>query len=200
MKDRLVACHDCDLLHRVREIPDGGSARCVRCGALLYRRKDDSVDVVLALTVAGLILFGLANAFPMLTMRLDANFQETTLLTGVQQLWAQGMRGLAALVLLTSMLVPLIKLLLLAYVLFPLRLGHTAPGTARALRLVLGLQPWAMMEVFLLGVLVAMVKLANTADILVGPAMYAFGFLILILAGVTASLDPQAVWERVGRP
>jgi len=197
VKSKFIACHECDLLHHVREIPDGGAARCMRCDATLYRRKDNSVDVVLALTIAGLILFVLANAFPMLTMRLDANFQETTLLTGVHQLWAQGLPGLAGLVLLTSVLVPLLKLLLLAYILLPLRLGFVPPGTGGAFRLVLALQPWAMMEVFLLGVLVAMVKLSSMADIVVGLALYAFGFLILVLAGISSALDSNAVWERL---
>ncbi|MBU1002471.1 MAG: paraquat-inducible protein A [Proteobacteria bacterium] len=197
VKSKFIACHECDLLHHVRVIPDGGSARCIRCAALLYRRKDNSIDQVLALTITGLILFALANAFPMLTMRLDANFQETTLLTGVFQLWKQGLPGLAVLVLLTSVLLPLLKLLLLAYILLPLRLGMVPPATGPVFRLVLALQPWAMMEVFLLGVLVAMVKLSSTAEIIVGLAMYAFGFLILVLAGITASLDPNTVWERL---
>ncbi|BBD07555.1 paraquat-inducible protein A [Desulfovibrio ferrophilus] len=197
MKSRYIACHECDLLHHVREIPDGGSARCMRCDALLYRRKDNSIDQVLALTIAGLILFVLANAFPMLTMRLDANFQETTLLTGMQQLWNQGLPGLAGLVFLTTELVPLAKLLLLAYILIPIRMGILPPATGKVFRLVLALQPWAMMEVFMLGVLVAMVKLASTAEIIVGLALYAFGFLILILAGISSSLDPNEVWKRL---
>ncbi len=197
MQGTFIACHECDLLHRVRPLPNGGTALCERCGALLYRRRDRSLDNVLALTMAGLILFCVANAFPLLSMRLDANIQEATLLTGVFHLWNQDMPELAVLVLLTSVVLPGLKLILLLYVTGPLRLGLRPPGLARAFRLARDLQPWAMMEVFLLGILVAMVKLADTADILVGPAMYAFALLILALAGVTASLDPQAVWERL---
>jgi len=195
-----VACHECDLLHRVRPLPNGGTALCERCGAVLYRRRDGSLDRVVALTLAGLILFCVANAFPLLSMRLDTNIQEATLLTGVLHLWDQGMRELAMLVLLTSVALPGLKLVLLLYVTLPLRLGLRPPGMAPVFRLVRELQPWAMMEVFLLGILVAMVKLADTADILVGPAMYAFAFLILALAGVTACLDPHAVWERLRTP
>jgi paraquat-inducible protein A len=164
---------------------------------VLYRQGDTGLDQVLALTVAGLILFALANAFPLLTMRIDANVQPATLLSGVWLLADQGMAGLAALVVLTSAAAPLLKLVLLGYILVPLRLGRRAPGTARALRMVLALQPWAMMEVFLLGVLVAMVKLSSMAEIVVGPALYAFGFLVLVLAGITASLDPRTVWDRL---
>ncbi len=182
---------------RTVPLPPGGVARCARCGAVLYRQGDTGLDQVLALTVAGLILFALANAFPLLTMRIDANVQPATLLSGVWLLADQGMAGLAALVVLTSAAAPLLKLVLLGYILVPLRLGRRAPGTARALRMVLALQPWAMMEVFLLGVLVAMVKLSSMAEIVVGPALYAFGFLVLVLAGITASLDPRTVWDRL---
>lgn len=197
MHGTTIACHECDLLQRTVPLPPGGVARCARCGAVLYRQGDTGLDQVLALTVAGLILFALANAFPLLTMRIDANVQPATLLSGVWLLADQGMAGLAALVVLTSAAAPLLKLVLLGYILVPLRLGRRAPGTARALRMVLALQPWAMMEVFLLGVLVAMVKLSSMAEIVVGPALYAFGFLVLVLAGITASLDPRTVWDRL---
>ena len=197
MKASIIACHECDLLHCVRELPKGGVARCMRCGAVLYRRRENSLDTVLALTLAGLLLFFIANAFPFLTMRLDANIQETTLLTGVIRLFDQGMPWLALLVVVTSVAAPLFKLVLLLYVVLPLRLGWAPPGAGRALRYVIALQPWAMMEVFLLGILVAMVKLASMADILVGPALYAFAFLILVLAGITSSLDPHEIWDRL---
>ncbi|WP_461210206.1 paraquat-inducible protein A [Desulfocurvus sp. DL9XJH121] len=200
MKASLVACHECDLLHRVRALPDGGVARCTRCGAVLYRRRDGSLEQVLALTLAGLVLFAVANWFPFLSMRLEANLQETTLLTGIRQLAAQGMGWLAALVLATGVAAPLLRLVLLLYVTLPLYLGKVPPLGARAFRLALMLQPWAMMEVFLLGILVAMVKLSSMADILIGPALYAFAFLILVLAGITSSLDQKDVWDRMGTP
>lgn len=197
MKDAFIACHECDLLHRAPTLPDGARARCVRCGAALYSRKDGTIERVLALTVAGIILFALSNAFPLLTMRLDANVQQATLFTGVHQLYVQHMQGLAVLVFFTSIVVPLAQLSLLAYILLPLRLGLRAPWSRPAFRFLRRLQPWSMMEVFLLGVLVAMVKLSDTAEIIVGPALWSFAFLILVLAGITASLDPHTVWERL---
>ncbi|MEW5773066.1 MAG: paraquat-inducible protein A [Thermodesulfobacteriota bacterium] len=201
MDHSLIACHECDLLHRTAPLPSGGTARCVRCGALLYRRRRGTVDSCLALTVAGLILFAVANAFPLLAMRLDEEVQQAVLVTGVLQLWDQGAYALAGLVLVTSILAPLAKLGLFALVLAPLRLGLRPPAwAAPAFRLALRLSPWSMLEVFLLGILVAMVKLADTADILLGPSLYAFGLLIPVLAWVSASLDPEVVWDRLGQP
>ncbi len=198
MHHTLIACHECDLLHRVTPLTQGGIARCTRCGALLYRRRRGSIDSCLALTMAGLILFGVANAFPLLAMRVGEDTQQAVLASGVVQLWQQKAYALSALVLMTSILAPLAKLTLFALVLAPLRLGHRPPHwAAGAFRVALGLAPWSMMEVFLLGVMVAMVKLADTADILLGPSLFAFGLLIPVLAWVSASLDPEVVWDRL---
>lgn len=199
MPNTLIACHECDLLHRVTPLTRGGIARCTRCGALLYRRRRGTVDSSLALTVAGLILFAVANAFPLLAMRLGEDTQQALLISGVIQLWDQGERALSGLVFVTSILAPLLKLTLFALVLSPLRLGVRPPAwAAGAFRLALRLSPWSMMEVFLLGIMVAMVKLADTADILLGPSLYAFGLLIPVLAWVSSSLDPEVVWDRLG--
>ena len=198
MHHTLIACHECDLLHRVTPLTKGGIARCTRCGAQLYRRRRGTVDSCLALTTAGLILFAVANAFPLLAMRLGEETQQALLVTGVFRLWGQGEHALAGLVLVTSILAPLLKLSLFVLVLAPLRLGLKPPHwTAGAFRLALRLSPWSMMEVFLLGIMVAMVKLADSADILLGPSLYAFALLIPTLAWLNASLDPEVVWDRL---
>ncbi|MGD8438557.1 MAG: paraquat-inducible protein A, partial [Syntrophobacterales bacterium] len=108
MTKSLIACHECDLLHKIQPLPDGGAARCVRCDALLYYQKKDSLDRTLALTIAGLVLFIVANTFPFLAMKSGSIVRETTLITGVKGLYAQGMQSLALLVFLTSILVPFI--------------------------------------------------------------------------------------------
>ncbi len=196
-QNTLIACHECDLLHRVRPIEDGAVARCVRCGAVLYRQKHNSLDRTLALTVAGLILFVVANTFPFLAFDMQGQVTQTTLITGVIDLWRQGMVGLAIVVLLTSIVVPGIQLLGLLYTLAPMKLGRVPPHLARVYRFVHALQPWGMMEVFLLGILVSVVKLAGMATIVPGLAIWSFAVLILVLAAAAASLDPRLIWERV---
>ncbi|HSQ85439.1 MAG TPA: paraquat-inducible protein A, partial [Desulfobacterales bacterium] len=82
----LIACHDCDLIHWFSPVPDGSIAKCSRCDAMLYQNKRDSLERTLALTVAGLILFIVANTFPFLGLKLQARVHETILITGIQEL------------------------------------------------------------------------------------------------------------------
>jgi len=193
---RMIACHECDLLHHVRPLPVGMQARCTRCGALLYRRRRNSLDRTLALNVAGLILFALANSFPFLAMKFEGQYQQIVLLTGIRELYRQGLPEIAVLVLLTTIISPLVQLTGLLYVLLPLKLDRLPPAVWRVFRWVRNLQPWSMLEVFMLGILVALVKLAKMADIIPGISLFCFLGLIYILAAISASLDPHSVWEK----
>lgn len=195
--DSLLACHECDLLHHVAVVPAGQSARCTRCGAVLYREKQDSLDRTLAMAVAGLILFVIANSFPFLSFKLEGLVQETTLLTGVKELYLAGMWELAVLVGLTTVVIPLLELLGLLYVLVPLKLNRLPWKLGPVFRWVRKIQPWGMMEVFMLGILASVVKLAQLAHIVPGISMFAFGALIVVLTAAATLLDPRLVWERV---
>jgi paraquat-inducible protein A len=194
--EKLIACHECDLLHQVKPLPAVGAARCVRCGAVLYRKKRNSLDRVLALTIAGMILFIVANVYPFLTFRLEAQIQETTLISGVMELFNQGMWIVAGVVLLTSILMPLLELTGMLYVLIPLKLKQRPWKLPVIFRMVRKFRPWGMMEVFMVGILVAFVKLAKMASLIPGMALYAFLTLIFVLAASAASLDPHIVWDR----
>lgn len=195
----LVACHECDLLHRVEPLLEGAVARCTRCGAVLYRQTRNSLDRSLALTMAGLIVFVLANAFPLLVFKLQGQVKEATLMTGVRDLYAQGWREVGLVVFITSILVPLIYLLGMLYILLPLKFNRVPRHLAEVFRLVRTLQPWGMVEVFMLGILVSIVKLIKMATIVPGISLYCFAVLIFILAGSMASLDPRIIWERLER-
>jgi paraquat-inducible protein A len=195
--DTLIACHECDLLYQRQPLPPDGTARCVRCGAVLYRRKQNSLDRVLALTVAGLILFVIANMYPFLTFRLEAQIQETNLITGVKELYQQGMWIVAGVVLLTTILMPLLELTGMLIVLVPLKLRRRPWKLALLFRAIRTLRPWGMMEVFMIGILVAAVKLVKMASIIPGTALYAFLILIFVLAASAAALDPHIVWKKL---
>lgn len=195
----LLACHECDLVLEIPRVADRVTARCVRCGAILIRARPDSVNRTLALILAGSVLFVVACWFPFLSMQNAGIVQETALLTGVYNLYQQKMPALATLVLLTCVLIPLAQMLGLLYILIPLSRNRQPRHAAWVFRAYLHLQPWGMMEVFLLGILVSMVKLGKMAVIVPGLAVIAFGFLIFVLAAALTTLDPHHVWERLER-
>lgn len=199
LQDRsaLVACHDCDLLLRLPPLAEGDTARCTRCGGALRRSRPHGIERTLALALAAAVLFVVAQSFPFLSFEMKGLVTRTTLVTGVFDLYEQGLPEVAALVLATSVLAPLLQIALLLYVLLPVHLGRTPWGMAPAFRLLRRVQPWSMMEVFLIGILVAITKLAGMADVVPGLALWAFALLIVVLAGAMSSLDPQSVWERI---
>src|SRR5512136_2424550 len=157
----LMACHDCDLLHRIPVVPEGMTASCCRCGAELAKPKRNSVARSLAQAAVGLDLL---------------------LLSGIQELYLQDMRLVAVLVLITTVLAPLAQLLALLYILLPLKVNRPAPGMFYVFRRLRSIEPWSMMEVFMVGILVSVVKLAKMAHIIPGTAAYCFMALIFVLA------------------
>lgn len=192
-----IACHDCDLIQRRVALPRGASAACARCGAVLYKRKTNSLDRTLALSVAGVILFVVANAFPFLAFELKGQITQTTLSTGVRELYDADMTGLAFLVFLTTILAPMLELAGMLFILGPLRLGWRRPYMRPLFRLTRQLQPWSMMEVFMLGILVSIVKLGAMAEIVPGVALWAFALMILVVAAAAATLDAEDIWQRI---
>ena len=194
----VVACHDCDLLN---QLPDEVTATllCARCGAVLHRYRPNSLERSVALALAALTLFVVALSFPFLAMKSGGFVQETTLLTGIHELWRQELYGLAILVLLTCVLIPLGQIAGLLYLLVPLKCNRPAPHAIRIFRLLRHVAPWGMLEIFLLGILVALVKLGKMATIVPGISVFAFGLLVLVMAAAISALDPPLIWERLDR-
>ena len=196
--DSFIACHACDLIHRIKPLPSKGAAHCIRCGAVLYRHKTNSLERTLAFALAGLILFILANSFPFLGIKIGSQVRETTLITGTYELYVQGMQLIAILVLLTTVLVPFTQMMCLFYILLPLKFGRLPHGLPRVFRFLNSVGPWSMMEVFMVGILVSVVKMAGMAKIIPGISLYSFLALIFVLAAMTVSLDSHLIWHKWG--
>ncbi len=195
----LFACHECGLLHHAHPVPEEHTARCSRCGARFYRRRRNSIQRALALSLASLVLFALANSFTFMVFKLEGRESSNILSSGVVELYDQGLLPLAILVALVAVVIPLIKILGTLYVVLPLHLGRRPPFAGAVFRWVEILHPWSMMEVYMLGVLVAYVKLIDMATIELGVSLFAFGALILTMTATDAALEPHSVWERLRR-
>lgn len=193
----LIACHDCDLLQYKLPLAPKQIATCVRCDAVLLRQKSHALDHTLAFSLSGLIFFTVANVFPFMTFEFEGRAQVNTLISGVFELYDKGMLGLSLLVFLTSILAPLIMLLGMVYVLLPLKFNKTPWKLKPVYRAIQMLSPWAMMEVYLLGVFVAYVKLADLAEVIPGIALFSFAGLILITAAADHAWDGELVSKRL---
>jgi len=197
MTEPLVACHECDLLQREVPVPRGGIVRCVRCNAVLYRSHPDSFERTLALTAGGIVLFAIANSFPLIGLKIQGQLIETTLFQTVQTLWNEDMKSVGMLVFATTMLMPGLQLAALTYLLLPLRVGRAPAHFAIVYRVMQSVRPWGMVEVFMLGVLVSLVKLAHLAGIVPGAALGAFAVLMFVMAAIAAVIDPRDLWARL---
>ncbi|WP_374339362.1 paraquat-inducible protein A [Methyloversatilis sp.] len=192
---RLVACHECDLLQTEPALAPGQTARCVRCGAFLARNPPDSLDRTLALTLTAVVLYVIANAWPLVGLELQGRRIDVTLIGAVHALWVEGMTPVAALVFGTALLFPLLELAMILAVLVPLRLGRVSPRMAPFFRLVRSVQPWGMVEVFLLGMLVSLVKLSHMATVILGVAFWAMAGLMLVVTLAGRAFDTRLLWQ-----
>ena len=194
-----VVCPGCDAVFSRARLKPREVSRCARCGTELYRHAGDQQRRILPLTVASLIMFAIANLFPIVEIELQGLRSQTTLAGAVLVLSQEGMSVVALLVLATTLLFPLMQLCILAYLLVPLSREHRPAGFAILVRAMQMLRPWGMIEVFLLGVLVAIVKLSSMATVVAGPALWAFVALTVLLTAVL-SFNPNAFWEMTFRP
>ena len=192
----LLACPECDLLQSDSAILRPRKALCARCGAILYQRHDNGLERTAALSLAALVIFALGNGFPILSLELQGERTQATLAGAVGALGSHGMPLLAALVLVIGVVMPLVQLAGLVYLVVPLRFGYRVPYFGPAYHVVQFATRWAMVEVFFLAVLVALVRLDSVAAVEVGPGLWCFAALMLLMAAIGANFDPRELWAR----
>ncbi len=190
----LIACHECDLLHCIIPVPGNRKAFCIRCGAFLYRTIPNSLEKALALNLAAFMLFIMANAFPFLSLELNGRIVENFFLSGALALYRLGMGELGVLVFLTSILFPFLTITGMLYILLPMRFGHRPWKMGWVYRMVQALKSWSLIAVFMLGVLIAFVKLLDLATIIPGISLYSFVGLMVVLTAANANLDTFVIW------
>lgn len=190
-----MACPECDLLMAMPTAGGDHVALCPRCGAHLLRHHQNGLETILALACAALVLLVVANAFPVVGLNIQGQRIDTTVSGAAMALWRNDMPAVALLVLVTTILTPFLEMAAVVWLTLPLLRGRRPPGFARVLHGLRAAHPWAMVEVFILGILVALVKLAHLAEILPGPALFCFGALMLLLTGIGTLIEPDDLWR-----
>ena len=191
----LIACNECDLIHRPTVLPPGGVACCTRCGAELYANPRDSLNRALALTLAAAVLFFLVNVFPLVDLDAQGIVTKATLSGSALALHQAGMSSVALLVFVTTILAPTVQLAAMLYLLLPYKFGFIPPKMPLVLRMVHAVKHWGMVEVYLLGVLAALVKLGHLAIIKPGYSLWLLAVLVFVLAAAFSAFDAHDFWQ-----
>ncbi|MQT60591.1 paraquat-inducible protein A [Pseudomonas sp. FSL R10-0399] len=195
--DELVACHECDLLMRKPHLALGEKAQCPRCGYELYTHRHNVVERSLALVIAALLLYVPANFLPIMELNLLGQASQDTVWSGVVGLFDTGMQGIAVVVFLCSMGIPLLKLLCQLAVLLSIRLNIGRSYGLLIYRIYHHLKDWGMLEVYLMGVLVAIVKLVDLAELSLGLGLTCFVSLLLVQVWLEVVMSPHQIWQAL---
>ena len=192
-----VACPDCDMLLQLPKLPPGGKARCPRCSYVLATQPIDSLDRALALTLTAAVVFIVANTSPLMGLSAVGRQASTTIIGGAYEMWLQGQRVTAVIVAFCAVIAPAAYIFFMLTVLLAVRRPPAPQWIGEMLRWAHSMQPWSMSEVMLLGILVALIKIAELATVDPGIGLYAVGGLIFLFAAIMVTFHPNEVWSRV---
>lgn len=193
-----VACRVCDQLQNLPPQPAGQEALCVRCHSVLSKRMSGSRSRTAALSLAALILYFPANYYPILKMDYMGVYSENTIWEGCVTLFKDGMWVVAAVVFVASIVFPLLKLLGLFFLTIGPRRDDLRHDRTIMFKLITFIGPWAMLDVFLLAILVALVKLGKFATVVAGPGLTAFAGVVVLTILASSSFDPRLIWDEEG--
>ncbi|NND91400.1 MAG: paraquat-inducible protein A [Granulosicoccus sp.] len=198
--DELIACPGCDLLHHRQSLQLGELARCERCNDIVQTRKESTVDRSLAAVLAGIILMLLSLSLPFLSLSRAGVSSEISVLDAVSALWLSDMRWLGFVTLAFIVMLPLARLALLGWVLWRIRFDRKIrSGMRTAFRWAIRLEPWAMADIFMVGVVVSLVKISTLANLHVGLAFWSLLALVAVSVYLNLALCKDTVWACIIR-
>lgn len=202
---RLTACPECDLLQRQPPLSARGRVHCGRCGAFLYRRVPGGLERAVAYAATAAIVLVIANVSVMVALDAQRSRTSTTLLGTALSLRAQDLTSVAVLVLTTALLMPAVEIGATLYLLAVLRFWPRQRCFPFTLRLLRAARRWSMVEVLVLGTLVALAKLAGLARVELGAGFWSFGALMALTAMITNAFDTRQLaarltWRTASRP
>jgi paraquat-inducible protein A len=192
-----LACPECDLLLSKNTPVVGEKAHCPRCGYLLHNPSENSIMRTFSLSLTGLCLLFPANLLPIMGIKVLGNSHDGTLISGVLTLFNEGMWGVAALVFLSSVLFPFLNIVLALLISGHLLFNRANKHLSLWLRTLHHIEEWAMLEVYLLGIIVACVKLASMAELKFGLGLSAFVLLLLVTVTLASNFDSPLFWQKI---
>ena len=196
--EQLLVCEYCDTVYRRCRLAPGEVAECARCQCELERHQWLNPAVLLALILTAMVVFVQANVWPIVTLGLNGQYNGVTLWGMIIAMWREGAAVVAVITAGTLFFFPLLKMLLLGWLLLFARLGVRAPGFARLMVLLHYVNPWTMSEVFVLGALVSIVKAHLYFEVVADPGIYAYAALTVLIT-LFSGVDLRDLWDMPER-
>ena len=193
----LIACPDCDALFRAPVLKHAQRIDCPHCHCRLTEKRDGTLQRSAAFASAAAVLFVVAHFFPFLSIEAGARGNQTALFGSVGALYANGSPGLACMVAIFIVAAPATVIAGILYVLLPLLMGYKVAGATSVCRFVFDTLPWNMIEVFMLGILVSLLKLSKLATVHLGISFWAFAVLIVCVTASFSAVDRLDLWRRL---
>ncbi|MEQ1440298.1 paraquat-inducible protein A [Fontimonas sp. SYSU GA230001] len=193
----LVACEACGAVWRLPP-DDAGDAVCRRCRARVHSRKPRSLERTWAFLIAAAILYLPANLIPIMKTATLMEQREDTIMSGVIALWRAGSPEIAIIVFAASIVVPIAKIVILAFLLITTqrRWAWRPAARTRLYRAIEFVGYWSMLDVFVVALLVALVHFRSFADVQPGGGAVAFAAVVVLTMVASKSFDPRLIWDR----
>ena len=197
LKASLISCHSCHLLNKAEPVSKGTRALCPRCGATLHARKPNSIARTWALIIAAFVFYIPANVLPITHVISFGKAQSDTIMSGVIYFVKSGSWPIALVIFVASVFVPLLKLFLLTYLLITVQLKSQwrPKDRTRLYRITEAVGRWSMVDIYVVTILVALVKLGSLATIEAGSGAIFFAGVVIITIFAAMSFDPRLIWD-----
>ncbi len=195
--DGYCACEGCDLLLLNTHPPAGHSSRCPRCNNAIKKGTTNSIVKTLALSIAGLILYLPAIWLPLMTLESFGFKESANIIESIVNFYLNGYYFVAFMVLISACILPLLLLSLIAFISLQLRLGRYPPYLAKLFKTYLLIEEWAMVEVYLLGIMVTIIKMTDTSDIYYQSGIFCFSALVIVNMAVSTTIDKDFFWRLI---
>jgi paraquat-inducible protein A len=193
--DKVVACQTCGLVQEVDHVPTGAVVKCARCNFQIFHRRVGSRARTMAFTIAAAILYFPSNLYPIVTAEYQGQYAQTTILHGIQVLWRDGQYFIAALVFCTSLLTPILKIIGLLFITLTLDWKQFQKTRAWIYKIIRIIDPWNMLEVFLLAICVSMVEMGEVATVHPGRGVFSFAAVVVLTLFATLTFDSRLIWD-----
>jgi paraquat-inducible protein A len=193
--ENIVACQTCGLVQQVGEVPKNSAAKCARCHFKLFHRLANSRARTLAFSLAALILYFPANLYPLITADYQGQHTQTTVFQGIKSLYNHDQYFIAALVFCTSIFTPALKIIGLLFIALTLDWPRWKKGRAWIYKVIRIIDPWNMLEVFLLAIGVSLVELGEVATVHPGRGVFSFAAVVVLTLLATLSFDSRLLWD-----